>query len=110
MVYVTEAILYKNYHSLVLTFYNISLLIKYLAKDTIFEQCFEKDIGIETLLWNIFGEDITNISRRVTLKECLNHVKDNWQNINIQANSTGNDNVNDTVKKRGCSNELNIEN
>lgn len=75
MARVTGATSHENHYSLVLNFSDISLLVKHLAKDAVFEQCLKRGVGTETSLCNIFGEGITSISSGVALENYLNCTK-----------------------------------
>lgn len=101
---------HKNHHSLGSTFPGISLFVKYLAKDAVFKQHLGRDIGTKIPLCNIFGESTICILSKLTLENYLNCVRENWQNVNIQASSTRDDDVDNKVEGRGRNNELDTEN
>lgn len=65
------------------TFPNIFLFVKHLVKDEIFEQHLKRRIGTKTSLCNVFGEGTTSIVSGIALKNSLNCIRENWQNINI---------------------------
>lgn len=54
----------------------MSLLIKQLVKDTIFEQQLERGIGIEIPLHEVFGEGTISMSSDIALNNYLNVYKD----------------------------------
>lgn len=91
---------HRNHHLLMSTFFNISLLVKYLVKDKIFEQHLGKVVKIKILLCDIFREDTTSISSRIVLENYLNCAKRNWQNINVQTNSIKDNDIDNRVKER----------
>lgn len=63
-----NATFHRNHYLLVSNFPDISLLVKYLAIDIVFEQRFGRGIRTKILLCNVFGEDTISISSRVILK------------------------------------------
>lgn len=92
------------------TFSNISLLVKHLVEDERFEQYLGRGIGIETSLCNVFGKDTTKILSKVALKNYLNCARENWQNVNMQVNSTRDGDVDDTVEEKGRNTKFDIKN
>lgn len=55
MARITSATSYGNYYLLVSTFPNISLLVKHLVKDTVFEQQLGRKMEKEIQLCNVFS-------------------------------------------------------
>lgn len=108
--HVTRANFYENHHLLVSNFFDISLLKKHLVKDIVFAQRLRRTVETKTSFGYIFGENITCILSRVALENDLNYVRRNWQNVNIQASSIRNNDIDDTVEKRVCNTKLNTEN
>lgn len=101
-----------NHHSLVSTFPDISLLVKHLVEDAVFEQHLGRGVVTETQLRDVFGEGTTSISSGVALENYLNRARGNWQNVTVQASTedTGNDDVDDTVEGRGRNTKFDTEN
>lgn len=110
MICIIETTSHGNYYSLVSTFPDISLLVKHLAKNEIFEQCLGRGIGTKILLCDIFRQDTTSISIEVALENYLNCARKNQQNINMQVSNTRNNYVNNTVERRGRRTILGIDN
>lgn len=91
------------------TFLDIFLLIKHLARDTVFEQYFEKKIERKTLLCKNFEKSTISISSKVVLKNNFNCTRKNWQNVNMQTSSIKNYNIDDIVEERDYNIKLDIE-
>lgn len=108
--YITAATSYGNHHSLVSTFFNISLLVMYFVKDEVFQQPLGRGMKIDTILRNVFEKGTTSISIRITLDNYLNWVRGNCQNVKMQANNVENDSIDDIVKGKGYNIMFNTEN
>lgn len=68
---------HENHHLLVFIFLNISLLIKHLVEDKVFEEQLEKRIGKKIQLCGIFGIEQKNIGNKVILENYKNCTRGN---------------------------------
>lgn len=112
MAHVIRVTSYENYHLLVSTFLDISLLVKYLVEDVAFEEQLGRGMKKKTQFPNIFSRGTTNISSGVALKNYLNYAQGNWDNIAAQIagrDGGGNNNIDNTVVNKGCNTEFNGE-
>lgn len=116
MARVTGATSYGNHHLLVSTFPDISLLVKHLVEDAVFEQQLGRGMGKETQLCDVFSEGTISISSGVALQNYVNRARGNWQNTTAQntkaqaaVEDDGNEDINDTIKGGGRNNEFDGE-
>ena len=114
MARVIGATSYGNHHLLVSTFPNISLLVKHLVKDAVFEQQLGRGMGKETQLCDIFSEETINISSKVVLENYVNCARRNWQNTTTQnttvqatVEDNSNEDINNTIEGGGRNNKFN---
>lgn len=68
---------HENHYLLVFIFLNISLLIKHLVEDKVFEEQLEKRIGKKIQLCGIFGIEQKNIGNKVILENYKNCARRN---------------------------------
>lgn len=77
IVCVTKVTFHGNHHSLVSIFPDISLLIKHLIENIVFEKQLGRGMKKKAQLSDVFSKSTTNISSRVKLENYLNCARGN---------------------------------